>query len=127
MRERAERDRVIWLTTVTPSGRPAPRPVWFVWDGTAFTVYSEPGAAKVRHIRANPHVTLNFNSDSGGGDVLVVRGRAEIADPPVPAADQPGYLDRYRDELPGLGFDAATFTAAYATQIRVVPESTWGF
>ena len=25
-------DLVVWLTTVTPSGRPAPRPVWFMWE-----------------------------------------------------------------------------------------------
>ena len=30
-------DHIVWLTTVTPAGRPAPRPVWFVWDGTATT------------------------------------------------------------------------------------------
>jgi hypothetical protein len=24
---------VVWLTTVTPSGAPLPRPVGFVWDG----------------------------------------------------------------------------------------------
>jgi Pyridoxamine 5'-phosphate oxidase len=28
-------DHIVWLTTVTPTGRPAPRPVWFTWDGTS--------------------------------------------------------------------------------------------
>lgn len=29
-------DTLVWLTTVTPSGRPAPRLVWFMWlDGAS--------------------------------------------------------------------------------------------
>ena len=35
-------DQIVWLTTVTPTGRPAPRPVWFVWDGTVVTIYTLP-------------------------------------------------------------------------------------
>jgi hypothetical protein len=30
---RIDEDRVVWLTTVTDSGVPAPNPVWFVPDG----------------------------------------------------------------------------------------------
>jgi PPOX class probable F420-dependent enzyme len=55
-------EAIAWLTTVTPSGRPAPRPVWFFWDGTAITVYSQPDAAKLRHIAANDHVTVHFTT-----------------------------------------------------------------
>lgn len=55
-------DQIAWLTTVTPTGRPAPRPVWFVWDGTHINIYSEPNVAKLRHIAANNQVSLHFNS-----------------------------------------------------------------
>ena len=51
-------DKIVWLTTVTPGGRPAPRPVWFVWDGASFVIYSQPHGAKIKHIAANDQVTL---------------------------------------------------------------------
>lgn len=28
-------ETIVWLTTVTPSGAPLPRPVGFLWDGHA--------------------------------------------------------------------------------------------
>ena len=46
-------DQIVWLTTVTPAGRPAPRPVWFVWDGSEVLIYSLPDGAKLRHIAGN--------------------------------------------------------------------------
>ncbi len=33
VRRRLTEDTLIWLTTVSPSGRPAPRLVWFMWTG----------------------------------------------------------------------------------------------
>ena len=30
---RLREETVVWLTTVTPSGAPLPRPVGFLWDG----------------------------------------------------------------------------------------------
>jgi Pyridoxamine 5'-phosphate oxidase len=45
-------ETVVWLTTVTPSGSPLPRPVGFLWhDGEDVTVYSQPGA-RIRNIPA---------------------------------------------------------------------------
>src|ERR1700761_7874315 len=86
-------DQIVWLTTVTPSGRPAPRPVWFVWTGTEIIVYSQPDVAKLKHIAANGNVSLNFNCTPGGGDVVVVSGQAEVVkDAPLPSA-VPGLLD----------------------------------
>ena len=42
--ERRLRDEiVIWLVTVGPSGAPEPAPVWFLWDGQSFVVYSRAG------------------------------------------------------------------------------------
>ena len=71
-------DQIVWLTTVTPTGRPAPRPVWFIWDGTTVTIYSMPSGAKLKHIAVNDQVSLHFNSTPGGGDVVVISGRAEV-------------------------------------------------
>lgn len=87
-------DTLVWLTTVSPSGRPTPRLVWFMWVGDGCLIYSQPDAAKLRHIADNPRVTLNFNSDTLGGDAVVlagltdpaVRGNASATGSPVPVA-----------------------------------------
>ncbi|MFC3998505.1 TIGR03667 family PPOX class F420-dependent oxidoreductase [Nocardiopsis sediminis] len=129
LRRRIADDRIVWLTTVSPTGRPSPRPVWFAWDDAAsvFVVRSQPGTAKLRHIAANPNVALNFNSSSGGGDVLVVHGTAEIAGEPHPLSGVPGYIERYGDGMTGLGLTPDTFEATYSEQVRITPQRTWGF
>ncbi|GAA3558786.1 TIGR03667 family PPOX class F420-dependent oxidoreductase [Amycolatopsis ultiminotia] len=119
-------ERIGWLTTVTPKGRPAPRPVWFVFDGADILVFSQPGTAKLRHIEANPEVSFNLNSDDGGGSIQVVNGRAQVDQ--ANASEAPGYLDKYESSYPGVGYaDAAAFDADFSVRIRIVPEKSWGF
>ena len=58
---------VVWLTTVTPSGAPMPSLVWFWWDGEeTVRVFSLPDSGRVRAIRNNPKVTLNFEGNGHG-------------------------------------------------------------
>jgi len=117
-------DHIAWLTTVTPTGRPAPRPVWFLWDGTAITVYSMPDAAKLRHIAANDHVSLHFNSTEDGGDVVVISGSAAVvAGAPLPS-DVPGVIDKYLGLIEGMG-NTREWYDSYSTAIRITPERAW--
>ncbi len=48
-----------WLTTVHPDGQPQSVPLWFLWNGETFLVYSQPGSQKLRNIGRNPRVDLN--------------------------------------------------------------------
>jgi PPOX class probable F420-dependent enzyme len=125
LRERIAGERILWLTTVSPTGRPAPRPVWFVWEGAAFIVYSKPRTAKLRHIDHNDRVTLNFNTDEFGRDVIVIAGRAARVRDPLPASEFPGYLDKYADRLPVIGHDPVSYDAAYRIALRITPERSW--
>lgn len=119
-------DQVAWLTTVTPTSRPAPRPVWFLWDGSAITVYSQREAAKLRHIRANDQVTVHFNSTPGGGDVVVISGRAAV-DPKAPLPTRaPEYNDKYGAAIEAEGF-SPEFLNSFNVAIRVTPERAWAF
>ena len=75
---RLREEIVVWLTTVSPAGSPVPRPVWFVWDDAETVVmYSRP-SPRIRNLEANPRVTLNFDGDGRGGDIVVLSGRAAI-------------------------------------------------
>jgi hypothetical protein len=48
--------------------RPAARGFYF--DGEDVIVYSEPNAAKVRHVKAHSRVSLNLDSDGNGSGIV---------------------------------------------------------
>jgi PPOX class probable F420-dependent enzyme len=110
---------VVWMTTVTPPGSPLPRPVWFIWDGAeSIAMYSQPGA-RVRNIEANPRVTLNFDGDGHGGDIVVLSGNASI-DADMPAADSSSeYRAKYDEHIARIGMSPATFAQRYSVPIRI--------
>jgi PPOX class probable F420-dependent enzyme len=117
-------DQIVWLTTITSAGRPAPRPVWFVWDGKAVVIYSLPDAVKFKHIAANDQVSLNFNCTPGGGDVVVLSGRAEVPeDLPLPS-QFPGLLGKYLEAIEAMGYTQDWYDT-YDRAIRVIPDRAW--
>lgn len=118
-------DPIAWLTTVSPKGRPSPRPVWFLWTGADCVIYSQPGVAKLTHIAANDQVSLHFNSDVDGGDIVVVGGRAELIPDAPPADGWPGLLEKYADLLITIGMSAEHFVDTYAAALRFIPERAW--
>jgi PPOX class probable F420-dependent enzyme len=86
---RLSSDKYGWLTTVAKSGQPVPKLVWFYLDGEDVIVYSEPNAAKVRHIKARSRVSLNLDSDGNGAGIIVVGGDATVdAEGADPLADE---------------------------------------
>jgi PPOX class probable F420-dependent enzyme len=117
-------DHIAWLTTVTPSGRPAPRPVWFLWDGTQIITYSQPDVAKLRHLAANGQVTVHFNCTPGGGDVVVISGSAELpAGAPLPSG-VPAMTDKYHAAIEQMGHTQEWYDA-YSVAIHVTPDRVW--
>lgn len=119
-------DRVIWLTTVGDDLGPHPRPVWFLWDGEAFTIYSQAGTWKVRHISVRPHVSLHLNSDKVGDDVVVFLGRASILEGGLPADRNEPYVEKYRQDMAGLGMSPEEFARDYRVVVRVTPTRVRG-
>lgn len=124
-RRHVEDDRLIMLTTVTGSGRPAPRPVWFFWDGAEFVVFSQPDTAKLRHIAANPNVTLSTNIGPTGGDTVVISGIARIVSDARSAAETAGYLARYSDAMARVSGSVEAFAASYSVPILISPTKLW--
>ena len=102
-------------------GQPQSVPVWFLWDGGTFLIYSQPGRQKLRNISRNPQVALNLNSNTRGCDVVRVEGTAEIAEDAPPATKVGEYVEKYRAAIARIGFDPNGFARVYSVPIRVTP------
>ena len=113
-----KRENVIWLVTAERDRRPQAVPVWYLWDGTSFLIYAQPGI-KVRHVRENPNVELHLNSDEAGEDVVRVTGSATIPKSQTPANKERAYLRKYRSQILNLGMSVEDFAAKYRYPIRV--------
>jgi PPOX class probable F420-dependent enzyme len=118
---RVDDEQVIWLTTVKPDGAPVPTPVWFSWSNGAFLIFSNTDTLKIRNIRANPRVTLNFNGDAFGGNIVVFHGQAVIDPAGASAAETAAYVAKYAEGLKQIGESPETFAVKYATVIRIQP------
>lgn len=123
---RLREETVIWLTTVRRDGTPQPSVVWFLWDGESVLMYSRPNQQKQRNIERNPKVSLNFDSDGTGGNVIIITGDAHVvADAPL-ATEVPEYVAKYAERVKGIGMDAASFAQAYSVAIRITPTDLRG-
>ena len=118
---RLRAEPVAWLTTVRADGQAQASPVWFLWDGQTFLLYSQPDAQKVRNLAANPRVALHLDDDGSGGDVVTVEGTATV-EPDTPRADRvDGYLAKYQAAIEALGYEPGPFARTYSMAIRVRP------
>jgi len=123
--KRLKEEYVVWLTTVSPNGCPQPNPVWFYWDGKVMLMYSQPSAHKVSNIARNPKVSVNFQADDEGNDVVVLTGTASID--PNPSKHDPRYLQKYRDHIPKIGLTPESLAKSYSVLITVSPNKLRGF
>jgi PPOX class probable F420-dependent enzyme len=111
-------DTVVWLTTVTPSGKPLPSPVWFHWDGAeTVRVFSLPDTGRVRAIENNPNVSLNFPGNGQGGDIVVLSGEATVGDDS--AAKHGEYAEKYAPGFQRLGLTAEQFAQRYSAPLVI--------
>ena len=121
--ERRLRDEeVAWLTTVRSDGQPQSVPVWFLWDGETFLVYSQPEQQKLKNIGRNPRVGLHLNANARGGEVVRMEGTAEVVQDVPPANEVGEYLEKYRESISRIGFDPDGFARIYSVALRVTPD-----
>ena len=123
--KRLKDEYVVWLTTVSSNGTPQPNPVWFYWDGETLLMYSQPSAHKVKNIARNPRVSVNFQANDAGEDIIVLTGTASLLKNP-PQHD-PRYLQKYRDLIPKIGLTPQSLAASYSVLITVTPNKLRGF
>jgi PPOX class probable F420-dependent enzyme len=125
--DRLRRDEMIWITTVRADGQPQSSAVWFHWDGSDFLLVSQPAAAKVRNLVANPRVSLALNGTGYGADLVIVEGQAEVL-PDYASGSWPeaarveAYYAKYETALrESLGSSAAEMASAFSTALRITP------
>jgi len=111
--ERLAREQIIWLTTTRADGTPLPNPVWFLWNGGQFLVFTEPGSVKMKNMARNPHVALNLNSDFDGGDVAIFQAEADLSDVPISESDFKDYLEKYQEGLASINITAEILISNY--------------
>lgn len=122
--DRLSSDKHGWLTTVAKSGQPVPRLVWFYFDGTDVFIYTQPDAAKVRHIKAHSRVSLNLDSDGNGGGIIAVGGTAAVdAEDANPLQDE-RYREKYGEYAASLGF-SDEFLTAYDMRLKISIDKVW--
>ncbi len=122
-------DHILWLTTVDGKGTPQPNPVWFLWDEPTSTiiVYSKAGAKRDEHLQKNARVSLNFDGNGKGGDIIVLTGEAHTS-PEDPSADQnPVFVAKYQDSISRSFATAENFAHLYPVALRIHVTALRGF
>jgi PPOX class probable F420-dependent enzyme len=119
--ERFEREPIVWLSSSHPDGRPHLVPVWFVWDGEAFLVFSKPTARKVRNMAEAPNVTLAIGSAERDFDVQLVEGHAVLLEQQTAAVVPSAMWTKYAEPMASAGLSRDEFVATYRQAIRIIP------
>lgn len=124
---RLQDEQVAWLTTVNGDGRPFPSLIWFLYeeDGTLL-IYSQPNKTKLRNIASNAAVSINFNADEHGNNMIVLDGAAVIDESANPASHHDAYLAKYLDGIKSIDMTAESFAAEYSVPIRVILQKVRG-
>lgn len=118
--ERLRTSRVIWMTTVSERGMPQTSPVWYLWDGSDFTVYSLESPRR-DNITKSPTVGLHLDGNGLGGDIVVVEGLARVdrSLPPVP--DNDTYLEKYGGIMAERSWSPEWFGSRYSVPLAITP------
>lgn len=117
--ERLRDDQIIWLTTTDSRGFPQPNPVWFVWDGETFQIYTQPKAKRLVNIALRPQVSLHFNSDPMGDDIVVLTGEARLDPAASPPGENAAYVEKYREGMKYIGMTPEQYSGVFSVALRV--------
>ena len=117
--QRLHTDTLIWLSSVRPDGNPHLVPVWFLWDDSTILIFSKPRNQKLRNILNNPNVTLALQADADGGNIVIVEGKAALID--GINATLSAYVQKYSEDIKGIGSTPESMAAEYSQAIRITP------
>ena len=124
--QRLRTETMIWLSSVKPNGDPHMVPVWFLWDGNAVLIFSQPNTQKMRNLQGNPHVMLALDTADDGGDIVMLTGTAELDETTNMAAAFPAYIQKYGQQIQSFGWSIESMAQDYSRAIRVTPTKFLG-
>ena len=129
VRRRLQDEHLIWFTTTGSDGTPQPNPVWFLWepDQDSVLIYNATKAKRLEHVAVRPRVSLNFQADEHGGDVVVIAGVAEQALDAPPNKDNAAYVAKYAKGIEAIGSDPEKFAQDYSVPLRIRFTKVRGF
>jgi PPOX class probable F420-dependent enzyme len=119
---RLREETMIWITTVRSGGQPQSVPVWFLWNGETFLIYSQPGRQKLKNISRNARIGPHLNANDRGGDVVRAEGTAEVVQDVPPANEVGEYLEKNSESIARIGFDPDGFVRTYSVALRAKPD-----
>src|SRR5260370_7781521 len=115
--QRLRSNIIAWLTTVGSDGRPYTSPIWFLWDGKAVLIFSQPNKQKMRNLRKNARVTLALDDTQEGDDVVIVEGTAELVVDPNLSTELPAYAEKYGALLNRMDWTPPSMPTDYSHEI----------
>lgn len=119
--DRLVTEQNIWMTTTRADGMPLPNTVWFLWRNGEFLVFTTPESVKMKNLRRNPLVSLNFNTSSlDGSDIAIFQGEANVNCAQQTDEEFQEYLSKYEAGLKMLGITKEVLLEAYVL-VRIKP------
>jgi PPOX class probable F420-dependent enzyme len=126
-----ESDLIAWFVTVNAHGAPHAVPVWFFWHQGRIHVFSEPGTAKVRHVRDGSPVLVHLQAGGPfGDDVVVLSGTAIVAAEPAIEVMRPfrdAYAAKYEQGIADYGMPLEQIEQTFSTALVFTPRSALGW
>jgi PPOX class probable F420-dependent enzyme len=122
---RLRSDIMIWLSTVKPDGTPHIVPVWFLWDGDSFYVYSKRDQ-KIRNLKQNRAVMLALDDTKGGDDPIFASGEATLLPREEALTAQPAYVAKYKSRLDSYNWTGESMAQEYSEPIQIRPTKFFG-
>jgi PPOX class probable F420-dependent enzyme len=122
---RLRSDLMLWLSTVKPDGTPHIVPVWFLWDGEFFYIYSKPDQ-KIRNLQQNNAVMLALDDTKGGSDPIWVSGEAALLPREEALTTKPAYVSKYQTLLDRSNWTGESMAQDYTEPIKITPRKFFG-
>ena len=115
---------LLHLSYVAGDGGPRGIPIAYLWDGTAFRMWTIPHSAKVAALRADPRVSITVDVVGPPPRLLLARGRATLTD--VEGVPD-GYLEASHRTMPPEGWDEfdSQVRALYERMTEIVVTPDW--
>jgi PPOX class probable F420-dependent enzyme len=128
IRDALECQDVVWLSSVRPDGGPHVVPLWFLWDGDSFLVFSKPDAQKVRNLRSNPRAMVAIGEPGLEFDVELIEAVAEVVPTPTRDVLPSAFARKYGERVARGGLTCDRYADVYSQPIRLRPTRwlDWG-